>query len=266
MKPKNPLAVVTGASSGIGFELAKTFAFNGFDLLITSEDPSIIEAAQSFRILGHRVGYIRVNLAEPDGVIKLHEKIQEIGEPVDVLAVNAGVGVGGDFARTTEWEDELNLINLNVISSVHLTKLIVKDMLEVGRGRVLITSSVASKIPGAFSAVYNASQSFLQSFAEAIRNELKDTEIIVTSLMPGATETNFFHRAQMDNTKIGVSKKDDPAMVAKQGFDALMKGKDHIIAGSFVNKIQASGFAQIIPETVRAELYRKQAEPGSAFK
>jgi uncharacterized protein len=184
---------------------------------------------------------------------------------VDAIAINAGVGVGGDFARETDLKDELNLINLNVVSTVHLAKRIVKDMVANGKGRILFTSSIAALMPAPFEAVYAASKAFVHSFAEGIRNELKDTGVTVTSLMPGPTDTNFFDRAGMDDTKVAQDKKDDPSEVAKQGFEALMAGKDSVIAGSLKTKIMGMG-SRFMPETVSAELHRQLSEPGSANK
>lgn len=145
---------------------------------------------------------------------------------------------------------------------MHLAKRVLPDMVRRGAGRVLFTSSIASTMPGSFQAVYNASKAFVQSFAEAIRNELKDSGVTVTSLMPGPTDTNFFHRADMDDTKVGTSDKDDPALVAKQGFEALMQGDDQVVAGSLKNKVQAAA-AKVIPDTAKAEMHRRMAEPGS---
>lgn len=260
-----PLAVVTGASNGIGYELAKQFAQNGFDLLVTSTGPSINEAALAFEKLGAQVETVEADLATYDGVETLYNKIKETGRSVDAIAINAGVGVGGDFARETDLKDELNLINLNVVSSVHLAKRVVKDMVDRHQGRILFSSSIAALMPGPFEAVYAASKAFLQSFSEALRNELKDTGVTVTSLMPGPTDTNFFHRAGMDDTKAGADKKDDPAMVAKQGFEALMAGKDSIIAGSLKTKLQGT-VSKALPDTANAELHRQLTEPGSANK
>ncbi len=260
-----PLAVVTGASNGIGYELAKQFAQNGFDLLVTSTGPSINEAAIAFEKLGAQVETVQADLATYDGVETLYNKIKATGRSVDAIAINAGVGVGGDFARETDLKDELNLINLNVVSSVHLAKRVVKDMVDRHQGRILFSSSIAALMPGPFEAVYAASKAFLQSFSEALRNELKDTGVTVTSLMPGPTDTNFFHRAGMDDTKAGADKKDDPAMVAKQGFEALMAGKDSIIAGSLKTKLQGT-VSKVLPDTANAELHRQLTEPGSANK
>lgn len=260
-----PLAVVTGASNGIGYELAKQFAQNGFDLLVTSTGPSINEAAIAFEKLGAQVETVQADLATYDGVETLYSKIEATGRSVDAIAINAGVGVGGDFARETDLKDELNLIELNVVSSVHLAKRVLKDMVDRDQGRILFTSSIAALMPGPFEAVYAASKAFLHSFSEALRNELKDTGVTVTSLMPGPTDTNFFHRAQMDDTKAGADKKDDPAMVAKQGFEALMAGKDSIVAGSLKTKLQGTA-SKVLPDTVNAEGHRQLTEPGSGNK
>jgi short-subunit dehydrogenase len=265
MDPTQPkrLAVVTGASSGIGYELAKQFARHGFDLIIAAEDRGIVEARQAIAALGVAVEAIQVDLATFEGVAEFYRQIHADGRPVDALALNAGVGVSGDFARETDLKDELNLISLNVVSPVHLCKLVAKDMVAAGRGRILFTSSIASTAPGPFYAVYAASKAFIQSFAQAIRSELKDTGVTVTALMPGATDTNFFERAGMEDTRAGAGDKDDPAEVAAAGYEALMAGKDHVIAGAFKNKIQGVA-AKILPETVTAAMQRRQTEPGSA--
>ncbi len=260
-----PLAVVTGASNGIGYELAKQFAQNGFDLLITATGATINDVAQALEKLGAKVETVQADLATYDGVETLYKQIQATGRPVDAIAINAGVGVGGDFARETDLQDELNLINLNVVSSVHLAKRVVKDMVERGQGRILFTSSIAALMPGPFEAVYAASKAFIHSFSEALRNELKDTGVTVTALMPGPTDTNFFHRAGMDDTKAGAGEKDDPALVAKQGFEALMAGKDAVIAGSLKTKLQGN-VSKVLPDTANAEQHRQLTEPGSARK
>jgi short-subunit dehydrogenase len=257
------LAVVTGASSGIGFELAKVFAEEGFDLLIAAEDGELTTALDELKGSGANVEAHRVDLATEAGVIELYRHIQNTGRPVDALALNAGIGAGGAFATETKLGDELKLIDLNVRSTVHLCKLVVADMVERDEGRILFTSSIASTMPGSFQAVYNASKSFVQSFALAIRNELKDTGITITSLMPGPTDTEFFERADMEDTKVGADEKDDPAEVARQGYDALIAGKDKVVGGSFKNKIQAVA-GKVIPDSKKAEMHRQMAEPGSA--
>jgi len=255
-------AVVTGASSGIGRELAKQFAQNGFDLLITSTGPDIAEAAREIEGHGAHVQTTTADLATYDGVESLYRAIQGAGRPVDAIAINAGVGVGGDFTRETDLQDELNLIQLNVAGTVHLAKRVLPDMVASGQGRVLFTSSIAALMPGAFAAVYNASKAFVQSFSEALRNEVKDTGVTITALQPGPTDTNFFQQADMEDTKVGESKKDDPAEVAKQGFEALMAGKDHIIAGTLMTKVQGR-MVKIMPDTATAQMHRGMAEPES---
>jgi len=260
-----PLAVVTGASNGIGYELAKQFAQNGFDLLVTATGSTIQAAAQAFNQLGANVEMVEADLATYDGVETLYQAIQGRGRPVEAIAINAGVGVGGEFAHETTLEDELNLINLNVVSSVHLAKRVVKDMVDRGAGKILFTSSIAALMPGPYEAVYAASKAFIHSFAEGIRNELKETGVTVTSLMPGPTDTNFFHRAGMDDTKAGAAQKDNPADVAKQGFEALMAGKDAVIAGSLMTKVQGN-VIKVLPDTISAEQHRKLTEPGTAHK
>jgi short-subunit dehydrogenase len=260
-----PLAVVTGASSGIGYELAKQFAENGFDLLVAAEDGGINERARDFEGLGASVESVQSDLSTYEGVEKLYERIKAAGRPVEAIAINAGVGVGGDFTQQTDLKDELNLINLNVTSTVHLAKRVLPDMLARGKGRVLFTSSIAAQTPAPFEAVYAASKAFVYNFAESIRNELKDTGVTVTALLPGPTETNFFHRAGMDDTKVGASEKADPAQVAREGFEALMAGEDQVVAGMFKTKVQ-SVMAEVTPETVKAEMHRSLSEPGSADK
>ena len=261
MTTTRPFAVVTGASSGIGFELAKQFAEHGFDLLLNAEDARLEEAAQQLRASGGNVQTVRSDLASYDGVERLYAAIVATGRPVDAAALNAGVGQGGAFVET-DLADEIRLIELNVTSTVHLAKRLLAGMVARDEGRLLITSSIASTMPGSFQAVYNASKSFVQSFAQALDNELKDSNVTITSLMPGPTETNFFTRADMQDTKVGQSPKDDAAQVAKQGYDALMAGRAKVVAGSRKTKLQ--GVAnKVLPEKIKAAAHRRMAEPGS---
>jgi uncharacterized protein len=260
------LAVITGASSGIGFELARVFAEHGFDLLINAEDKRLEEAGRRLGGNGTAVEAVRADLSKRKGVEKLYARIQEAGRPVDALALNAGIGEGGDFVRETDLEKELGLIDLNVRSTVHLSKLVLGDMVRRGEGRVLFTSSIASTMPGTYQAVYNASKSFVQSFALAIRRELKGTGVSVTSLMPGPTDTDFFRRANMEDTRVGSSdQKDDPAEVARQGYEALMQGKERVVSGSLVNRLLTYG-GRLVPDKAKAEAHRLMAEPHSADK
>ena len=261
-----PLAVVTGASSGIGYQLAKQFAEHGYDLVVAAEDRGIATAARDLESLGVRAEPVQVDLATAAGVERLYETARAGGRPIDAAALNAGVGVSGDFARETDLNDELRLINLNVVSQVHLAKRVLQDMVPRGEGRLLFTSSIAATMPGPWEATYAASKAFLLSFAEAIRHELRDTGVTVTVLMPGPTETEFFERAGMQDTKVGASdSKDDPAEVARQGFEALMAGKDKVVAGSVKNKVQAAA-ARAVPEPAKAAMHGRLAEPGSASR
>lgn len=260
---ENSFAVITGASSGIGFELAKQFGSHGYDLLIVSSTDAIFEAQDDLEDLGYSVDAIKANLATYAGVENLYEQIKASGRHVDALAINAGVGVGGAFTET-DLREEINLINLNIISVVHLTKRVLADMKRRGQGKILFNSSIASQMPSPFEAVYGASKAFVSSFGESLRNELKDTDITFTILMPGATNTNFFHRAHMDDTKAGTSMKkgNDPVKVAQQGFDALMEGKERVFSESILTKIQGLAL-KIMPTKAKAQIHRKMSEPGT---
>jgi uncharacterized protein len=257
-----PLAVVTGASSGIGYELAKQFATNGFDLVVCAEDDAIVTAAREMEQLGASAEAVQADLTQAAGVDQLYARIS--GRPVAAIALNAGIGMGGAFATDTDLDQELAIVDLNCRSTVHLAKLVVPDMVARDEGRMLFTSSIASTMPGSFQAVYNASKSFVQSFALALREELKDTNVTVTSLMPGPTDTEFFERADMLDTKVGASdSKDDPADVAKDGFEALMAGKERVVSHSLSTKVQGRA-SRFMPDKAKAVMHRRMAEPGSA--
>jgi short-subunit dehydrogenase len=256
------LAVVTGASSGIGLELAKQFATNGFDVVVAAEDEAIFAAARELESIGAEAEAVRVDLSAPDGVEALYSRATMTGRPIDAIALNAGIGSGGAFVDT-DLERELRLVDLNVRSTVHLAKYVVRDMVGRGEGRILLTSSIAATMAGSFQAVYNASKSFVQSLALALRDELKDTGVTVTSLMPGPTETEFFERAEMLDTKVGASEsKDDPADVARDGFEALMAGKERVVASSLSTKLQGRA-SRFMPDSATAAMHRRMAEPGS---
>lgn len=262
MTEPRPLALVTGASSGIGFELARQFAKHGFDLLVSAEDPTIDTAAARLRSAGTAVSGFQADLRTEAGVDALWDAVQATGRPLAAAALNAGVGKGGPFVENP-LEDELSIIDLNVRSTVVLAKHVLRDMAARGDGRVLFTSSIASTMPGPYQAVYNASKSFVQSFAEALATELRDTGVTVTSLMPGPTDTEFFERGDLEDTKLGQGPKDDPAQVAKQGFEALMKGETKVVGGSVLSKAQAAVNA-VLPDRLKSAGHAKMAEPGSA--
>jgi short-subunit dehydrogenase len=253
------LAVVTGASSGIGYELARLCAESGFDLIIAADRPEIESSAARLRETGVDVRAIQTDLASIEGVDELYRAL--MGRPVEVLIANAGHGLGKAFLDQ-EFGDARHVVDTNVTGTIALLHKIGRDMRQRGRGRILITGSIAGFMPGSYQAVYNASKAFLDSFAYALREELKDSGISVTLLMPGATETEFFKRADLMDTKIGASKKDDPADVARTGFEAMMQGDPGVVTG-LKNKLQAAA-AHVTPATRLAAAHRKQTQPGSA--
>jgi short-subunit dehydrogenase len=255
------LAVVTGASSGIGLELARLFAEHDFDLIVTAEDAAIHDVVQELERAGIWIRAVQVDLARDGGVDELWARIRETGRPIDAIALNAGRGQGHAFADQ-DLADVLEIVDLNVRSVVHLAKHVVGEMVDRDEGRILFSSSIASTMPGAYQAVYNASKSFVQSFALALREELEDTGVTVTSLMPGPTETEFFERADMLDTKVGAGDKDDPADVARDGFEALLAGKERVVSASMSTKLQGRG-SRLLPDAVKAKLHRGMAEPGS---
>jgi uncharacterized protein len=255
-----PFAVVTGGSSGIGYELAKQFADNGYDVLIAAENEEhLAHARVGLSAGGATIEPHASDLSTEAGVTSLHAAIR--GRPVEILAVNAGVGLGGPFVET-DLQRELKMIDLNVRGAVQLTKLVLKDMVARDSGKLLFTSSIAATHPDPFEAVYGATKVFLRWFGEALRNELKDTNIGVTVLMPSVTDTNFFNRAEMMDTNAGtMENKDDPALVAKAAFDALVADK-HKVVPTLKNKVMGA-MADMSPAPVGAAMHRALAEPGS---
>jgi short-subunit dehydrogenase len=253
-----PLAVVTGASSGIGRELAALCAQNGFDLVIAADDSALEDAATALRAHGARVETVIADLATEDGVDRVYGAVQ--GRAVDALLANAGHGLGHAFLDQP-FDEIRHVIDTNITGTVCLIHKIGRDMRARNQGRILITGSIAGFMPGTFSAVYNGTKAFIDSFSFALRAELKDTQITVTCLMPGATETEFFDRAGMLDTKVGQDEKDDPADVAKAGYEAMMKGEADVVSG-WKNKVQTT-LANVTPSGILAEQHRKMAEPGT---
>ncbi|WP_257167030.1 SDR family oxidoreductase [Bradyrhizobium sp. SRS-191] len=259
MASSNQFAIVTGASTGIGLELARCCADEGFDLLIAADEPQIEQAAAALRADGATVEAVRADLSTSEGVEKLYAAAK--GRSVDALLANAGRGLGRAFLDQ-DMGDIGRLINTNVMGTIELIHKIGNQMRDRNAGRILITGSIAGFTPGSFQAVYNASKSFLNSFSFALREELKDTNITVTCLMPGATETEFFRRADMMDTKVGTEEKDDAGDVARQGFQAMMDGESDVVTG-LKNKLQTT-VANVMPAETLARQHRKMAEPGSA--
>jgi uncharacterized protein len=254
-----PLAIVTGASSGIGYELATICAREGFDLLVAADRPEIATAASDFRDLGAEVTAVETDLATIEGVDRLWTAVR--GRWVDALLANAGHGLGGAFLDQN-FDEARHVIDTNITGTMYLAQLAGRQMRTRGKGRILFTGSIAGFMPGTYQAVYNGTKAFIDSFSFALRAELKDSGVTVTCLMPGATETDFFERADMLDTKVGQQKKDDPADVARVGFDAMMRGEGDVVSG-WKNKVQ-SAIANVTPAEMLAEQHRRMAEPGSA--
>ena len=257
----NKLAIVTGASTGIGFELATLAAKDGYDLIVAADEPLIAAAADDFRQFGTQVDSIEADLSTIEGVERLLSAAQR--RDIDVLVANAGVGTGGEFLgqNVATWRHS---IDTNVTGTVYLLQRVLQRMVMRGAGKVLVTGSIAGYIPGSFNAVYNATKAFVDNFTEALRNELKDVKgVTLTTLMPGATDTEFFARAGMLDTQVGQDEdKADPARVARDGWDAMNAGKNHIVSG-WSNKLQVAA-AGVVPQAVLAEMHRGMAEPGSS--
>jgi short-subunit dehydrogenase len=253
-----PLAVVTGASTGIGFELARIGARSGYDLVVAADEPEIQRAAGVFRGAGATVDAVEADLATLAGVDALLDRIGD--RPVEALLANAGRGLGRAFLDQ-DFDAVRHVVDTNITGTLYLIQKVGRRMRDQKRGRILITGSIAGFMPGTYQAVYNATKAFVDSFSFALRAELKDTGVTVTCLMPGATETEFFERADLMDTKLGQSKKDDPADVAKVGWSAMMRGDGDVVSG-WQNKLR-SAIANVTPAAVLAEQHRRQAEPGS---
>ena len=210
-------------------------------------------------VTGAKADAAQADLSTTEGVDKLYAAIG--GRKVDALLANAGRGLGHGFLDQ-DWDEARKVVDTNVTGTIYLVQKVGRDMRAQGSGRILITGSIAGFMPGTYQAVYNGTKAFLDSFSFALRAELKDTGVTVTCLMPGATETEFFERADMMDTKVGTDKKDDAGDVARTGFDAMMKGEGDVVTG-WKNKLM-SAIANVTPAGMLAEQHRKMAEPGSA--
>ncbi len=257
----NPLALVTGASTGIGWALARQFVDHGYDVVIAADDEAVFDAAAGLERGGVSVVAEQVDLATEKGVMQLYETVAGIGRPVAAAALNAGVGASGHFHRTP-LEADLEVVDLNVRSVVHLSKLLLPPMVEEGQGRLLYTASIAAFGPGPYHATYAASKAFVHLFAEGLRHELRGTGVTVTSLMPGPTDTAFFDRAEMRDTRIGQIPKDDPDLVARQAYEAMIAGRHRVVAGSVLNRIQAFG-ASFVPDRIKGHAQAFLTKPQS---
>lgn len=255
----NKLAIVTGASTGIGLELAKLAAADGYDLLIAADEPRIHDVAREIGNGAVSVDAVEADLATDEGNDKLIAAAR--GRPIDALFANAGRGLGHAFIDqdVAEWR---RVIDTNVFGTSYIVQKVAQQMKARNEGKILITGSIAGLMPGSFQAVYNGTKAYLDSFAYALRDELKDTALTITVLMPGPTDTPFFERGHLMDTQVGQDdSKEDPALTAKHGYDALMAGKAHVVSG-WKNKVQAA-LSHVVPDSVLAGMHRSMAEPGS---
>jgi Short-chain dehydrogenases of various substrate specificities len=259
-----PFAFVTGASSGIGLALAQELTSRGYDVAICSSGERLRGAAADLRTSGTEVFDIQADLATRDGVKRFWDSVTSLGRNIDIACINAGVGVGGLFAET-DLDQELNMVNLNCAGTVQLAKYVVQHMTSRNCGRILFTASIAGEMVAPREAVYAATKAFDLSLAHSIRYELRETNITVTALQPGPTDTDFFHRAGMDDTQVGSEgkKESTPEEVAKQGIEALLAGKDHVYAASAKTKVEGM-LANVIPGTVKGSMHDKMAKPKAA--
>jgi uncharacterized protein len=264
-----PLALVTGASSGIGYELARLFAADGYDVIITATGTNgdLERTADAVRATGAQATIVTADLTEFDGVEKLAQSVKDAGRPLAAAAaLNAGVDVGGYFVGDTDLEAEIKMIQLNCISQVHLTKRLLPDMVQRGEGKLLYTASISGTMPTPYEAVYGGTKAFLISFVESIKEENKDSGVSFTLLLPGEVDTPFWHRAGMDTTKLGLGEKAAPTKVAKEGYDAMVAGKDRVVSGKAESKFIGRVLNNILPDTGKAAAHARGAEPGSGLK
>lgn len=253
-----PVAVVTGASSGIGLELARICSRKGYDLIVAADEPQIADVARELDPLVAKIVAVEADLATAEGVDRLDQAVRDTGRPIDALFANAGVGSRDSFLNAP-FEDIRRVIDTNVTGTLDIVHRIGRAMRDRGRGRILITGSVVGDVPGPFMAVYNASKAFLGSFAHAFRAEVEGSGVTVTCMMPGLTETRFFERAGVEDSMMADMPKDDPAMVARKGFDALMADQASVATG--VNaKLQSA--SRVLPARMKARLFAPFFKPG----
>ena len=256
-------ALITGGTSGIGYELAKIFASNGHNLILVARDEAVLTITRNELLeLGVDVKIISKDLFDKQAPFELYEEICKNGYDVDILVNNAGQGQYGEFSETNIYR-ELSIIQLNISSLVVLTKLFLQDMIKKGDGKIMNLSSIASKAPGPLNSVYHATKAFVQSFTQAIAEEVKDKGITVTALLPGATDTDFFNKADMQQTKVAKEGKlDDAKIVAQEGYDALMKGEQMKVSGGLKNKMKVA-LSNVMSDKAAAKKVQKEHAPAS---
>ncbi|SFI11724.1 SDR family NAD(P)-dependent oxidoreductase [Bradyrhizobium sp. Gha] len=263
-----PLALVTGASSGIGYELARLFAADGHDVIITATGTNgdLNRTADAVRATGVEAIIVEADLTDYAGVEKLADAVKQTGRPLAAAALNAGVDVGGYFVGQTDLAAEIKMIQLNVTSQVHLTKRLLPDMVKRGEGKLLYTASISGTMPTPYEAVYGGTKAFLISFVESVKEENKDSGVTFTLLLPGEVDTPFWHRAGMDTTELGLGVKAAPTKVAHEGYEAMKAGKDRIVSGKPGSKFIGHVVNNILPDTFKAAAHAGGAEPGSGLK
>nr|WP_318539137.1 SDR family NAD(P)-dependent oxidoreductase [Terribacillus saccharophilus] len=257
MSEQRKLVLITGASSGLGLEIAKNFAQDNYDIALSGSSDRIFEAADTLRDLGVEAYPHKADAATYDGVESFWNFVSELKRPIEAAVLNVGIGLGGAFTDT-DLDDELKLISINISGTVHMAKRVVQHMVPNGRGRILIVSSISATQPTPYETVYGPSKAFGYMFAESLREESRETGVTVTALSPGPTETNFFSNAGMDSSEIGSSEKNDKVVVAKQGYEALMKDEDHVVGGNEETKQQAED-NRTTPEPVKAANHAEKA-------
>jgi short-subunit dehydrogenase len=255
------LAVVTGASSGIGLELARLFAADGYDLVVVADEPAIEDTAKELADAGGQVEPVQVDLRDAGAVQHVYDVVRDGGARVPAaIALNAGIGRAGRFVDG-DLQADLDIVDVNVRSTVHLAKLVLSDMAKHDNGRALFTSSIVAMMPGSYQTMYNASKSFIQSFAEGLHDEFRGTGVSVTALMPGPTDTAFFRRASMEDTPLArLPFKDDPAKTARQGYRAMMRGEQKVVASSLTSKLMGA-VSTVLPDSLKATANRLIATP-----
>jgi short-subunit dehydrogenase len=259
-------ALITGATSGIGYELARLFAKDHYNLVIVARDEAELQntAGEFQNIFGVNVITVQKDLMQRDAPFEVYNEVIAKGIRIDVLVNNAGQGQYGLFIDT-DIDREIDIINLNIVAYVVLTKYFLRYMVARNDGRILNVSSIAGSLPSPLQAVYHATKAFVTSFSEAIRRECKDTNVVVTALLPGATETDFFRKAEMEDAKMVKEQRvADPAEVAKEGYDALMEGKDKVIVG-FKNKMMV-GASHLMSDTAVTAFMDEQMQPSDKDK
>ena len=266
MESNKTYALITGGTSGIGYELAKIFATNGHNLILVSRDEADLTITRNELLeLGVDVQIISKDLFDKQSPFDLYNEICEKGYEVDVLVNNAGQGQYGEFSDTNIYR-ELSIIQLNISSLVVLTKLFLQDMLKKGKGKILNLSSIASKTPGPLNSVYHGTKAFVQSFTQAIATEVKDKGITVTALLPGATDTDFINKADMQQSKLAKEGKlEDAKIVAKEGYDALMRGDQMIVSGGLKNKVKVA-MSNVLSDKAAAKKMQKEQSPADEKK